>query len=187
MQRIFENAHVCHAVLRGKSNRHIFEEEIQKIKVLDKAVSVQKEDAVQILAYCVLDNELQMLLWAEDAQKTDHFLNHIMEAYGDACRIREEPLQKTVFRKAVVRKITEMSKLEKSILKLHLLPVDRKLVGKPEDYWWSSYPDYLGRHWKHIADVVSMLKTIDENPKCAMRMMRQKHNRAYERVRHRNI
>ena len=55
MEHTNEGTQICYAILRGKANQQLFEEEIQKMKVLDVAASIRKEmePEIQVLAYCV--------------------------------------------------------------------------------------------------------------------------------------
>lgn len=65
MQEVMDTQ-LCYAVLRGKSKEQLFEEEIQKMKLLNVAAYVRKGMDINVLAYCVLDNELHLILRLND-------------------------------------------------------------------------------------------------------------------------
>lgn len=212
MQRINENTHICHAVLRGKSNLQLFEEEIQKMKILDAAANVRAEMQIQVLAYCVLDNELHLILQLGERQSAEAFLDAIARKYEATCfkqnhvplrvdylsdqnqfpdvnsSVHEQGVLYNVdtairhFRKHVVKMMQDTAEPLECCLKLHMLPVRKGIVRNPEDYWWCSYLDYMGRQWLPVTDTSCVLSQLGDNPRQSAGIVRYRHQKALKKL-----
>ncbi|SDG56363.1 hypothetical protein NQ534_13675 [Marvinbryantia formatexigens DSM 14469] len=207
MERMSEGTQICYAILRGKANQQLFEEEIQKMKVLDVAASIRKdmEPEVRVLAYCVLDNELHLVLQSAGEATAEKYLDRVIRRYEETCipendtmlridylpdtrqfpevnsSVHEQGIvygisrKTTHFRKNTMHVLKDMKAALRCCMKLHMLPVKEQIVSAPEDYWWCSYPDYLGRCWLPLTSTGELLGALDENEKQAQKMIRQKH------------
>lgn len=174
MQRICEDTQICYAVLRGKSNLHLFGNEIQKKKMLDAAKKSQEEIQIQILAYCVLRNEMHVVLLASQ-EKTEKFIEKVKREYLEMMEGMYQIKKEGAFRKDSVKMLRGAGAAERYSIKLHLLPVECGIVMRPKDYWWCSYPDYMGRKWLELTDVNWMLSRYDRKRNRAVAIMRRKH------------
>lgn len=175
MQQNFEEMQSCYVQLRGKCNQQLFETEIQKMKILNIAVTCRDDTGIQVLAYCVLDNEMHLVLRAPNAGQVECFLNNLIMEY-ETTVIKTLTCQ-TVFRKPVRHRLTKEKQTERYCVRVHLFPVGLGLVDKPEDYWWCSYRDYLGRRWLPLTSVGHLLSRMDDEPRKAMRRIRSLHQR----------
>ncbi len=204
MQRT-NDTQIYYAVLRGKSNRQLFEEEIQKMKILDAVVRVKEKMDLRILAYCVLDHAIHLLVRADKTVLED-FLKQTEESYEQDCAqeaflridclsdrktfpqvnssVREqgilygakEPVRS--FGKSEWKEIKDPEAALRCMLNLHLMPVRRGIVRRPADYWWCSYPDYTGRQWMPIASPSEMLSKFSDHPREAVRLFQKRHQKA---------
>lgn len=210
MQQMSEEMKTCYAVLRGKSNQQLFEEESQKMRILDVASKVRESMGMQVLAYCVLDNELHLLLQLTGGQSADEFLDAIARCYEEYCLPDDKSLRvdylseqnrfpdvnssvgergffyhtgKKIrhFRKNAIKEFDSAKMALRYCLKLHMLPVRQGIVEDPQDYWWCSYLDYMGRQWLPVADPSAILSKFSANPKLAMKLVRQRHLEALEK------
>lgn len=170
MPRICENTHVSYAILRGKINKRLFEDEIQKKKFLDVVVNVREEKDVPVLAYCVLDNEAYLILGEGKREKIRRFLDKIKEQYHGQQTAEGDP-----WGKSTVKEITMEQAVNIYCIRLHTLALVRELVTRPEDYWWCSYRDYLGREWINLPQKEQILSYLAEDSGKAMRLFRRQH------------
>lgn len=210
MQQMNDGIKTCYAILRGKANQHLFEEETQKMKILDVTARVRANMEIQILAYCVLDNEMHLLLHLGSGQSAEDFLDNIAGCYEESCILDGQTLRVDYlsgqnsfpdvnssvsergffyhagnrirhFRKNVVKEVNGAKSAMRYWLKLHLLPVRRGIVADPEDYWWCSYLDYMGRKWLPVTDPSEILSAFSANPKRAAKLIRRQHLQALEK------
>lgn len=207
MERMNEGTQICYAILRGKANQQLFEEEIQKMKILDVAAGICKsmEPEIRVLAYCVLDNELHLVLQSAGEQDAERYLDKVIKRYEETCipendtmlridylpstnhfpqvnsSVHEQGIvyginrKATHFRKSTMRVLKDMKSALRCCMKLHMLPVKEKIVSAPEDYWWCSYLDYLGRCWLPLTTTDALLGELDENEKKAQKIIKRKH------------
>lgn len=207
MQQMSDDAKTCYAVLRGKTKEHLFEEEIQKMKILDVTAKVRISMDIHVVAYCVLDNELHLVMLLQDGQSADEFLNRIASSFEANCLEDGRPLRvdylaeqnrfpnanssvsehgffystgKKInhFRKHTIKELNDRKAAVHYCLKMHMLPVKQGIVAEPEDYWWCSYLDYQGRNWLPVAETSQILSKFSEDPKQAMKLIRQRHMEA---------
>ncbi len=207
MQQMSDDAKTCYAVLRGKTKEHLFEEEIQKMKLLDVTARVRISMDIHIVAYCVLDNELHLVLLLQDGQSADEFLDNIARSYEENCLEDGGPLRvdylaaqnqfpdvnssvsehgffyntgKKIshFRKNTIKELNDKKAAVHYCLKMHMLPVKQGIVEEPQDYWWCSYLDYMGRKWLPVADTEQILSKFSSDPKQAIKLIRQRHMEA---------
>lgn len=184
MLRICEDTHIYCAVLRGKSKKHIFEEEIQKKKMLDVVVNLRGTMGFRTLAYCVLDNEIHLMLEGKALEDIQQCLVRMQEQYEKAYFGLIKGEKGTLWRSSVIREIPVEWRAVRCCIRLHTLPVEKELVSRPEDYWWCSYNDYLGRKWLGLAEPDIILSWIDGDIRKAARVFRQKHQqKKFVRVR----
>lgn len=209
MQEVMDTQ-LCYAVLRGKSKEQLFEEEIQKMKLLNVAAYVRKGMDINVLAYCVLDNELHLILRLKDGQSAGDFLDSIARRYEEVClpapalrvdylpgQTRFPDVNSSVneqgffydtekkiqhFRKSTVRVLKGAGAALRGCLKLHMLPVRQGIVADPEDYWWCSYLDYMGRQWLPVADTSEVLSGFAGSPRQVEKSIRQYHRRELEKI-----
>lgn len=167
MERMNEGTQICYAVLRGRANQQLFEEEIQKMKVLDVAAGIRKdmEPEIQVLAYCVLDNELHLVLQTDGNQAAEKYLDKVIKRYEETCipendavlridylpgtrhfpevnsSVHEQGIMYGInrkamhFRKSTMHVLKDMKSALRYCMKLHMLPVKEQIVSAPEDYW----------------------------------------------------
>lgn len=177
MLRICEDTHVYCAILRGKSKKHIFEEEIQKKKMLDVVVNIQSSMGFRILAYCILDDEMHLILENGDMDNILSGIAKIQEQYEANCPGRIKMGQGKLWRNYIIREISVEWRAVRCCIGIHVLPVKRKLVSRPEDYWWCSYRDYMGRKWLNLTDTEILLSWIDGDVRKATKIFKAQHQK----------
>lgn len=181
MQRICKDTHICHAILRGKSNLHLFQDEIEKMKVLDAARKSKEDIPIQVLAYCVVRGELHLLVKEQAEGEKEEFLAKVKENYLEMMAQRYQDKSTDIFRRDEIRELAGERSAVLLCRRLHLLPMKYMMAGKPEDYWWCSYPDYLGRKWLELTDTAWLLYQYDAKPRKAVQLIRKDYQQYMER------
>ncbi len=126
---------------RGVSRQILFEEKEDYVRYLDTLSRLKASEPFEILAYCLMDNHVHLLI-----QKTDsldrlmkrvtcsyaYYYNEKYERTGHLFqdRYRSEPIEDDPYLLAVVRYI-------------HNNPL-KAGISKREDYPWSSWHEYVG-------------------------------------------
>ena len=118
--------------------------EIKNKSVFDKRHFAQKDHLVEIIAYCIMPTHIHLLLKQTKDEGISRFIGRILNSYSRYFNIknkRKGPLWQGRFKNVSVGTDEQLLHLTRYI---HLNPVSRKLVDKPEDWQYSSYCEYLG-------------------------------------------
>ncbi len=173
---ICENVHVYSTVLRGKPEVSLFEDETCKKKMLDVVAAVQRGSELQVMAYCVLDNEVHLMVKGENYHQAKEGLTQMKKGYEQVLFPEGKRSDRcSLWKSSPIREIPVEWKAIRQCIRLHMLPVKHHLVSRPEDYWWCSYNDYLGRKWLPLTDTEILLSWVDGNHRKAVKDFRKKH------------
>lgn len=173
---ICENVHVYSTVLRGKPNVSLFENEAYKKKMLDVVAEVQKVSELRVMAYCVLDNEVHLMVKGENYRQAKEGLDRMKKGFEQVLFPEgKRTCRYSLWKNSLIREIPVEWKAIQQCIRLHMLPVKHHLVSRPEDYWWCSYSDYLGREWMSLTDTEILLSWVDGNQRKAVKDFRKKH------------
>lgn len=132
-----------HIIQRGIEKRHIFKEDRDKGKLIEYVAHVHKAYGAVIHAYCILDNHYHFIVETPRAniKQIMHSINTSYAVFYNKRHRRVGPLFQGRYKSILVQNDEYLWKLSSYI---HNNPVKAKLVEKPEQYKWSSYPDYIG-------------------------------------------
>lgn len=173
---ICENVHVYSTVLRGKPEVRLFENEICKKKMLDVVAAVRRGSKLRVMAYCVLDNEIHLMVEGENYQQAKEGLTLMKKGYEQVLFAEgKQSAGIRLWKSSPIREIPVEWKAIRQCIRLHMLPIKYHLVTRPEDYWWCSYNDYLGREWLPLTDTEILLSWVDGDPGKARKDFRRKH------------
>ncbi len=131
-----------HVVIKGNGGQIIFEEDADRERFLRTLGKYIREEPFEILAYCLMDNHVHLLMHAEhDLDRImkritcsyAYYFNTKYERTGHLFqdRYRSEPIEDERYLLTVIRYI-------------HNNP-QKAGISRREDYLWSSWREYLGR------------------------------------------
>ena len=136
-----------HISTQGKKGFEIFSGNRGKMAFLELLKENLPRYKLKLFGYCILDNECHMVLENSSGRMAD-FLKTINGQFGMLYRKRSGK-HGTVFHdryKSVL--IRGESELKTAIAYILNIPVQHKIVDKPEEYIWSSVGDYFGNSGK---------------------------------------
>ena len=136
---------VCHHMVQGIDKEKIFETEENKKKYIFLLKKYYKKFDIKILAYCVMDNHVHMLLYSNKIQNISNFMRQVNSIYA---MYYNKKMQRVgyVYRNRF-KSVPMMTKrqLWTCIKYIHMNPVKAGIVKKESDYIYSSYNDYLNK------------------------------------------
>jgi REP element-mobilizing transposase RayT len=146
---------------RGAGKKHIFRNNAQRAIFLELLDECYKMFNVEIHAYCLMDNHYHLLINTPNAN-----LSRIMRHLNSVYTQRYNRMMKTdgpLFRGRYKAQLVDGDKYLLLVSRyIHLNPVEARLVNKPADYKWSSYPVYIGMKrppaWLTIKIILGMIK-----------------------------
>ncbi len=132
-----------HVIAQGINREYIFNSKYLKEKYRELSLKYKEDYGIKILAYCIMDNHVHMLLYCNEINEMSaymksvntsyaKFYNHIKDRVGYVFRNRYE-----------AEPIYNQKYLLNCIGYIHNNPVKASIVKKPENYKYSSYNDYI--------------------------------------------
>lgn len=160
--------------IRDKEGVRIFESEVQKKIFLDTMKALQANtEKMQIYGYCVLD-DAAFLLMAGIQEEDIHQLNiSCMKQYERRLYECGYPIRADADWE-IDSRFVDLQEMWETLIRLHYLPVMQDYVIWPENYWWSSYQEYLTRNWMPF-QTGRMLYYADKAGRSAKRKVRRMH------------
>ena len=107
-------------------------------------VSKDKEKLVQIIAYCLMPTHFHLILKQLSENGISRYLKDLLISYTRTFNLihkRKGPLWESRFQSVLVNSDEQLLHLTRY---LHLNPVTAGIIGKPEDWNFSSYNEYIG-------------------------------------------
>ncbi|MBK5274838.1 MAG: transposase [Desulfuromonadales bacterium] len=132
-----------HVTSRGNERKDVFKSQKDREQFLSYLESsVNRYEAV-IHAYCLMSNHYHLLLETPSGNlsKIMQHINGAYTNYFNMKRKRSGHLFQGRYKAIVIEADEYAQELSRYI---HLNPVRANIVGKPEEYRWSSYLDYVG-------------------------------------------
>lgn len=131
-----------HVMIRGINREYVFETEENKVKFLELIRVEEKEDLIEISAWCLMDNHIHLLIKASlpDMSKAIKIASLKYAAYYNKLNKRVGPVFGDRFKSQNVEDDIYMLQV---IRYIHNNPVKAKYVEKVEDYKWSSYSTFI--------------------------------------------
>ncbi|WP_326911177.1 REP-associated tyrosine transposase [Sedimentibacter sp. MB31-C6] len=147
---------IYHIMTRGINREQIFKGDLDKRKIIEILKNTKEEIEFSIIAYCVMDNHLHLLIKADESIleilmkkiniKYAIYYNKVKRRYGHVFqdRFRSEAVEDDKYMLGVIRYI-------------HNNPVKARITKHILDYTWSSAKDYINKSSEIILD-----KYLDE-------------------------
>ncbi len=136
-----------HITSRGNEQKPVFKSKRDRVKFQEYLESASERYNAVIHVYCMMDNHYHLLLETPSGN-LPQIMRHINGAYTNyfnTKRDRAGHLFQGRYKAILFEKDEYAKQLSRYI---HLNPVRAGLAEKPEEYEWSSYPEYIGKREK---------------------------------------
>lgn len=132
-----------HVTSRGNERKDVFKSQKDREQFLEYLESAVNRYEAVIHAYCLMNNHFHILLETPSGNlsKIMQHINGAYTNYFNMKRKRSGHLFQGRYKAIVIEADEYAQQLSRYI---HLNPVRANIVGKPEEYRWSSYLDYVG-------------------------------------------
>lgn len=154
---------LCHHMVQGINKEYIFETNQEKDKYLQLLKKYYKQFDIDIIAYCIMNNHVHMILYSAEIQNISNFMkqvNSIYAMYYNKKKDRVGYVYRNRFKSAPIMTREQMHTCIKYI---HMNPVKAGLVGKEEQYKYSSYNDYLNQTGFVSKEILQFVFSSSEN------------------------
>ena len=155
----YENAYY-HVMSRGKGRQRVFHGEEYYQSFLATLSEAHSRFGLQVLCYCLMGNHYHLLVKTPNGNLS-RCMRHVNGVYTqryNRLRKTDGPLFRGRYKAIMVETDSYQLQLSRYI---HRNPVEAHVVGRLEDYSWSSYPAYLRQvvrpEWLYPKEVLDQL------------------------------
>lgn len=134
---------LCHHMVQGINKEKIFLKGEDKNKYIMLLKKYYQKFKVNIIAYCVMDNHIHMLLYSNEIQNISNFMQQVNSIYAMYYNKNNDRVGYVYRNRFKSVPIMNREQLYICIKYIHMNPVKAKIVEKESDYIYSSYNDYL--------------------------------------------
>lgn len=145
IKRQLSQSKIYHVMLRGNERRKIFLSTEDREKFVNTLREKNREKAFTVLAYCLMDNHIHLLI-NEGQEQISRIMQRIGVTY--ACYFnRKYKRTGHLFQDRFKSQAIENERhLLAALRYIHNNPVKSNIVENPAQYRWSSYNTYVNKH-----------------------------------------
>lgn len=162
-----------HITSRGNEKKKIYLDDTDRIKFLEILREYHVRYGILIHSYVLMDNHYHLILETPKGNllKVMHGINGGYTGYFNRKYKRAGHLFQGRYKGILVDKDNYLVQLGRYV---HLNPVRAAIVGRPEQYKWSSYPGYIGKEKEYQwVEYSWMLSKFGSNTKRAREKYRE--------------
>ena len=136
---------VCHHMVQGINRENIFKTKENKTKYLALLRKYYLKFKVNMIAYCIMDNHVHLLIHTEKTQNISEFMKQVNSIYAMDYNRRKNRVGYVYRDRFKSVPIMAREQMHKCIKYIHMNPVKAGIVKDEEKYNYSSYNDYLNQ------------------------------------------
>lgn len=136
---------VCHHMVQGINREDIFKTKEDKIKYLELLEKYYLEFKINIIAYCIMDNHVHLLMHTKTTQDISNFMKQVNSIYAMDYNRKKNRVGYVYRNRFKSVPIMTREQMHKCIKYIHMNPVKAGIVNEEAKYQYSSYNDYLNQ------------------------------------------
>ncbi len=136
---------VCHHMVQGINKENIFKTKEDKTKYLTLLRKYYSKFKVNMIAYCIMDNHVHLLMHTEKTQNISEFMRQVNSIYAMDYNRRKDRVGYVYRNRFKSVPIMTREQMYKCIKYIHMNPVKAGIVKDEAKYNYSSYNDYLNQ------------------------------------------
>ena len=172
-------ANYHHIMTQGIGKSCIFKEEVNKIKMLNIMREEVQKGGVKLLAYCIMDNHLHVLMNSSNISDMSNFMKIINIRYARYYNKKYNRVGYVFRDRYKSQPIVNEHYLLRCMRYIHNNPVKAGISKEITDYQWSSFGEILSDD-SDILDMTSVFELFSLEPKKALYSFCEFHNKKYE-------
>ena len=136
-----------HVIIQGIDKEYIFQKneyKLEYLKLLKKNIS--EFDDVKLLAYCVMDNHIHLLIYTENVNELSKVMSRVNTSYGIFYNKSMNRVGYVFRNRYYTQQILDKKHLWNVLAYIHKNPVKAKIVKSEKDYKYSSYNDFINNN-----------------------------------------
>lgn len=134
-----------HIMVQGINKAYIFENDILITKYIELMMKYSEEMEIRIIAYCIMNNHVHILLRSEDILKMSKMMQKINTLYARYYNFIKGRVGYVFRNRYLSQPITSDIQLVNCVKYIHDNPVKAKMVNKPSEYKYSNYNEFYNK------------------------------------------
>jgi putative transposase len=144
--------HYYHVYNRGVDRRPIFAEDENYLFLLRRAKAYLADEALTLIAYCLMPNHYHLLLRPDAEGALAHFVQRLFNSYTQALN-RQQGRSGTLFEGRAKSILVDDERYVLALCRyIHLNPVQAGLVSEPGEWPYSNYLEWVGQRPGALVD-----------------------------------
>lgn len=161
---------IYHIILRGINRQSIFEDDEDRLKLIDDLIKYKEISHCRIFAYCLMDNHVHLLL-KETQEPISMMIQRVSSSYVIWYNRKHERCGH-LFQERYKSETVDTDSYFLTVLRyIHQNPIKEKLASNVAAYQWSSYNEYIGR--AQVIDKEYALTMFSDKPNEAIERFEQ--------------
>jgi len=132
-----------HIMSQGIEKSEIFKTNKEKEKYIELMGKYLKEYNIRIIAYCIMNNHMHMLIYTNDILEISKYMKVLNSTYGTFYNKIHNRVGFVYRNRFQSQYIYDDSYLKNCIKYIHMNPVKANIVKKESDYKYSSFNSYI--------------------------------------------
>lgn len=132
-----------HIVVQGLNKEYIFDKESYILKYKETMYQKSKEIGINILAYCIMNNHVHILVYTSEIQRVSKFMQSLNTSYSKFYNKNEKRVGYVFKDRFYTQEIYDRNQLYICLKYIHNNPVKAKICKKMENYKYSSYLEFF--------------------------------------------
>lgn len=132
-------------MVQGINREDIFKTKEDKIKYLELLEKYYLEFKINIIAYCIMDNHVHLLMHTKTTQDISNFMKQVNSIYAMDYNRKKNRVGYVYRNRFKSVPIMTREQMHKCIKYIHMNPVKAGIVNEEAKYQYSSYNDYLNQ------------------------------------------
>ena len=132
-----------HIMIQGHNRGYIFQDKKLKDKMKEIILKKRKEINIKIIAYCIMDNHVHLLIKIENVDSMSRYMSKVNTSYAKYYNFINDKVGYVFRDRYRAEAIYSMNQLINCIKYIHENPVKAQIVSKAIEYEYSSIHDYV--------------------------------------------
>lgn len=134
-----------HNMVQGINKEYIFQNTEDKLKYMELMKKYNEKIPIRIIAYCIMDNHVHLLIYSENIQYVSKFMKNVNLLYAMYYNKKYERVGYVFRNRFEDRRILNEKNMLNCIKYIHMNPVKAHITQKESEYLFSSYKDYINK------------------------------------------
>ncbi len=146
-----------HVICQGFEKKYIFDDQKFKEKYFNLLKEFNEDYNIKILAYCIMDNHVHILLYCECIDNMSNFMKKVNSNFALYYNLLNERVGYVFRDRFLSEPIISKNQLLSCVSYIHYNPVLAGIVNELDKYHYSSYNDFLNKSNFVNDDVLTLL------------------------------